>query len=116
MKHLAAITILVFGFSVPVFAGIAYTQDGRVVDDGIPYAGSELTGHDAPFALVAGVGVGLLIGGVSEAGALAIFPAAVIAWGAYRTSLYRPQSVKDQIHAHLATQQHKAGTISEILQ
>lgn len=107
MQKLAAsmAVLLVLAFGTPAFA-LDVTADGRVVNTGT-YSGPGFTTEDAAFLGTTALGL-VAIATASEVWAHAVAPAAFIVWGARRTAKYRPQDVKDRIHANLAAQRAEA--------
>ena len=102
MKILGWVMVGLLVGASTVSADISYDAKGRIVQTGV-YDGPSLGQDD----LLGASGLLQVIGGL----ALSAHPALIGAgeatflyWGAQRTAKYRPQEVKDQIHASLATQ------------
>ena len=91
---------LVLGQSGLCAAALDYTQEGRVVSTG-PYDGPSVSLAEAVILAAATLTLRADTFGPQWSIASGIFPTTAILWGAWRTSQYRPESVKDAIHANL---------------
>ena len=107
---------LLLGQSGICLASLDYTPEGRVVSTG-PYDGPSVSLAEAVILAGATLALRLDTFGPQWSIASGIFPATAILWGAWRTSQYRPDSVKERIHANLAeiASRPTPGTVQEVL-
>ena len=117
MKIWGMVAALWLIVSPSALASLEFDAQGRVAQTG-PYTGPGLTRQDLVVLAGTYVGVQAIYSFLSFHAAAGTAAVSLVSWGASRTARYRPQSVKETIHANMIANSRlpKAGSLQEILQ